>query len=137
MGAAHPLTGVTVLLDTHVFLWALFSPEKLSPQVLALVEAPGNVRLVSSVTASEIATKYKLGKLDVAARLLPNYHDHLKRFQAQELALTSRHSLLAGAFLSDHRDPFDRLLAAQSEVEGVPLLTKDAAFGSFPIHTIW
>lgn len=135
MGAPHPL--IRVLLDTHVLLWALFSPEKLSSQVVEIIEDPANVRLVSSVTAFEISTKYKLGKLAVAARLLPNYHDHLKHFQALELALTSRHSLLAGTFLSEHRDPFDRLLAAQSEIEGVPLITKDSAFKSFPIHTIW
>ncbi len=70
MGAPDRL--IRVLLDTHVLLWALFSPEKLSSQVVEIIENPANIRLVSSVTAFEISTKYRLGKLDVAARLSPS-----------------------------------------------------------------
>ncbi len=128
---------IRVLLDTHALLWAWVSPEKLSPKAVKIIRDPANRRLVSTVTAFEIATKFKIGKLDVEPTLVHCYADHLVRFMAEELPLLSRHGLAAGMYPSQHRDPFDRLLAAQSELEGIPLLTRDACFQEFPVQTIW
>ena len=128
---------VRVLLDTHVLLWSIFEPEKLSVRARSAVEDINNVRLVSAASAWEIATKLRLGKLEMARVLVESYSDHLATLQATELAITSRHSLVAGQFQQDHRDPFDRILAAQALLEGVPLITADPAFAQFPISVLW
>lgn len=128
---------IRVLLDTHVLLWAWVSPEKLSPEAMRIIKNPANRRFVSAVTAFEIATKFKSGKLDIESALVYGYSDHLSRFMAEELPLLSRHGLAAGRYASHHRDPFDRLLAAQSDLEGIPLITRDACFQEFPVQTIW
>ncbi len=128
---------VRVLLDTHVLLWSIFEPEKLSVRARSAVEDINNVRLVSAASAWEIATKLRLGKLEMARVLVESYPDHLATLQATELAITSRHSLVAGQFQQDHRDPFDRILAAQALLEGVPLITADPAFAQFPISVLW
>lgn len=126
-----------LLLDTHVLLWALFEPHKLPDSLRALLARPDNVRLVSAATAWEIATKYRLGRLPHALPLVQSYSDHLARFQATELPVGSRHALVAGGFSQAHRDPFDRILAAQSLLEGVPLVTADPAFQAFPAQVLW
>lgn len=125
------------LLDTHVLLWSLYEPARLSDAARAAIENIKNVRLISAVTAWEISTKIRLGKLEVARSLFDSYQDHLVTFQATELPISSRHSLLAGSFDQSHRDPFDRLLAAQALLEGVPLITADAALTHFPISILW
>ncbi len=125
------------LLDTHVLLWSLYEPHRLSRSARKIIENPGNVRLISAATAWEIATKLRLGKLDMARGLFESYQDHLATFQASELMISSRHSLLAGSFDCPHRDPFDRLLAAQSLLEGIPLVTADPALAQFPIAIHW
>lgn len=126
-----------VLLDTHALLWALVSPEKLSRVARDILREPTNVRLVSAVSAYEISYKFRLGKLDIEPSLTTNYLDHLHRFLATELPVSSQHSLLAGNFPWPHRDPFDRLLAAQSLLEGIPLLSADRAFDGIGIQLLW
>ncbi|MBX3169083.1 MAG: type II toxin-antitoxin system VapC family toxin [Candidatus Eremiobacteraeota bacterium] len=126
-----------LLLDTHALLWAWTEPAKLSETARALIQEPSNTRWVSPVTGFEISQKYRLGKLQVEPGLVSNYTDHLRTFQAEELPLLSKHALYAGGLPGEHRDPFDRLLAAQSLLEGVPLLTADPAFLGFGVQTIW
>jgi PIN domain nuclease of toxin-antitoxin system len=126
-----------VLLDTHVFVWAVASPRRLSGSVQAVIEDTATTVLVSSVSAWEIATKHRLGSLPEAGVILRDYHGHLATFLAEDLSITARHALTAGAFQQGHRDPFDRLLAAQALVEGVPLVTNDPAFAGFPVATLW
>ena len=128
---------IKILLDTHALLWAWTSPLKLSDRARELILNPVNERWISAVTAFEVSQKYRLGKLEVEPSLVLSYPDHLRTFQAQELPITSKHALCAGSFPSEHRDPFDRLLAAQSLLEGLPLVTADPAFSSFAIQTIW
>ena len=125
------------MLDTHALLWAWTSPGRLSDNARELILNPANERWVSPVTAFEISQKYRLGKLQVEPSLVGNYSDHLRSFQAQELPLLTKHALCAGSFPSDHRDPFDRLLAAQSLLESIPLLTADPALENFGIQTLW
>jgi PIN domain nuclease of toxin-antitoxin system len=125
------------LLDTHTLLWAWLSPEKLSSKVREWLENPSNERLVSVVSAMEIATKYRIGKLDVEASLVYDFKEHLDSILAKELPILTPHAILAGSFKAAHRDPFDRTLAAQSQIEGLPLLTLDPAFSQFPIQVFW
>ena len=129
--------GISVLLDTHVLLWALLSPEHLSSKARHLIEDSNTHLIVSSVSAWEIATKYRIGRLPEATALVQAYKKHLTTLQASELTISTEHALLAGQFHVDHRDPFDRMLAAQSQIEGVSLVTSDHAFDAFEISTVW
>lgn len=126
-----------VLLDTHVVLWSLVSPNKLSRRARSLIEDPKNARVVSAASAWEIATKFRLGKLAEAEDIVRNYAEHLKTLLAEELSVTSGHALTAGLWDTPHRDPFDRLLAAQSLIEGIAIVTNDAAMGTFAVQRIW
>ncbi len=126
-----------LLLDTHTFLWAVADPGQLPAPVRALLEDSDNELLVSAASAWEIATKHRLGKLDGAALLVDNYAQAITGLAATELAVTSAHALKAGSYPQPHRDPFDRMLAAQAEIEGVPLLSRDPALHAFGVEVLW
>src|ERR1051326_4331856 len=127
-----------ILLDTHALLWALAAPEQLSPHGAALLRDASNPILVSAASAWEIATKHRLGKLPGAEAIIGGYSAHLRTLRAEALPIRAEHALKAGSFDVEHRDPFDRVLAAQAILEGVPLLTNDRAFRLFTdVETIW
>lgn len=117
--------GVRFLLDTHVFLWLLGTPELVPAEVRKDLASPGNELLVSAVSAMEVATKVRLGKLETARHLVPTWSARVQDLRAQELPVSTEHALLAGSLDWSHRDPFDRLLVAQGLVENVTLVTDD------------
>lgn len=125
------------LLDTHMLLWCLSDPAQLPQPVHAAIVNPASSLWVSAVSAWEISTKYRLGKLPQAEGLLQHYPQYLKRLQADELPITSAHALQTARFSSPHRDPFDRMLAAQSHCEGLTLISKDPVFKAFEIPLLW
>lgn len=130
--------GMSILLDTHVVIWAFASPARLSLVARSLLEDPETDVLVSAASAWEIATKYRLGKLPGAERIVTGYLAHLTTLRARELPMTAAHALAAGLFDVAHRDPFDRMLAAQARAEGLSLVTADPAMALFPgIATCW
>jgi PIN domain nuclease of toxin-antitoxin system len=116
---------VRFLLDTHVFLWLLGTPERVPEALRSDLAQPDNELLVSAASAMEVATKVRLGKLDSARHLLATWSARLQDLRAQELAVSTEHALLAGSLEWLHRDPFDRLLVAQGLVENVTLVTSD------------
>lgn len=123
--------GMRRLLDTHVLLWLVSTPERVpEPLRTELIEQPEAV-LVSAASAFEIATKHRIGKLDASA-LLDRWDDELRAAGLGSLAITARHALVAGRLDWDHRDPFDRLLAAQAMDEELELVTVDPAFLDVP-----
>lgn len=127
-----------LLLDTHALLGALAEPRRLSSQAAALIRAPANAVFVSAASAWEIATKHRLGRMPHAGPILAAFAEHLAMLRAEELPVRSIHALLAGSLKVNHRDPFDRMLAAQALIEGIPLLTDDPAFALFPdVQTVW
>lgn len=126
-----------VLLDTHAFLWAVLEPEKLSRKARKLLQDPETEIVLSSVSALEIATKYRLGRLSQAQSVVQGYEKAVNGLQAVELGVSRAHAMKAGLWEMAHRDPFDRLLAAQAHLEGLPLLTNDRALAQFPIQTLW
>lgn len=123
--------GVTFLLDTHVFLWLLGQPERIDAGVRATLAARDNTLLVSAASALEVATKVRIGKLS-APGLLESWDSRVAEMAAVELDVTSRHATLAGSLAWDHRDPFDRLLAAQAILENATLVTIDRHLLALP-----
>lgn len=126
------------LLDTHALLWSLAEPKRLSRKARSLVADPQTEIVVSAASAWEIATKHRLGKLPQAASLILSYREQLGRLCAHELPVTSWHALTAGSLSWGHRDPFDRMLAAQSVLESLPLVSADTAFDDCAgVRRIW
>lgn len=116
----------TFLLDTHVLLWLLSDPERLSDEATSILGDPRHRLLVSAVSGMEISTKTRLGKLD-GQPVLTAWRHAVASIGAQELAVTGEHGVLAGSMRWEHRDPFDRLLVAQAVLEPATLVTRDAA----------
>ena len=125
------------LLDTHVLLWWLFADKRLSRRANAVLRNPEHRIAVSSVSAWEIAIKHRSGRLDSAAPLVRDFSGWLGQAGFVELAITSAHAVRAGTWDVQHRDPFDRMLAAQSVAEAMRLVSRDPAFADFGIETVW
>ena len=120
-----------LLLDTHLLLWAAMQPDRLSPTALELLNHPDNELLFSAASLWEIAIKSGLGRSDFQMEprvlrrgLLDNGYD--------ELAITSEHAVAVDTLPPIHKDPFDRLLVAQAQVEGITLLTSDPWVAKYP-----
>jgi PIN domain nuclease of toxin-antitoxin system len=120
-----------LLLDTHLLLWAAGQPHRLSSKARALLDDPDHELLFSAASLWEIAIKRRLGRDDfrVDPRLLRR---GLLDNGYQELAITSEHALATDTLPLHHKDPFDRILIAQSLVEGIMLLTVDPIVAKYP-----
>lgn len=125
------------LLDTHTFLWWIMAHSSLSQRAKSVIEDPDALRCVSAVTAFEIANKFRIGKLDFAREIVENFEAVLDDGGFQRLDISPSHALLAGQMPGNHKDPFDRLLAAQSKLESLTLVTADQAFEGFDIRCLW
>lgn len=127
-----------VLLDTHALLWALTDPDRLAPHALAIVGSRRTDVVVSAASAWEISTKHRLGKLPQGDAIVAGWTRAIARLGGRELGISAEHALLAGRLDWAHRDPFDRVLAAQSMLEGLPLVTMDRAFVGLPgLRLLW
>lgn len=137
MGGVSPSLR-SAMVDTHVLLWMLTDPGRLSAPAAQLLTNREMRLCVSAASAWEIATKHRRGKLPQAEVLMSGYARHLDRLAVGQLAITSEHALLEGAMEWPHRDPFDRMIAAQCMIESLPLVTADRAFESVSgIRLIW
>ena len=119
---------VGYLLDTHTFLWAIRGSIKLSATVVEIIENIDIDIYVSAVSAYEIMNKYRIGKLSEFDDIANNYFELIEEFGINSLPINERHSHLAGEFEWAHRDPFDRMLAAQAAIENLTLITNDPVF---------
>ena len=128
---------MTFLLDTHALLFWLYEDRRLSSVARGVIGDPSNRILISSASAWEIATKHRLGKLRGADTLVRDIGEWVARAGFEELPITIAHAQRAGGWPQPHRDPFDRMLAAQSAEEQVPLVTSDAALRAFGISLLW
>lgn len=128
---------MNVLLDTHALLWWLFADRRLSSRAKAVLRDSQNQVSVSSASAWEIATKYRLGRLDSARPLVDDFSTLMRKAGFSELPMTSAHAIRAGNWDVEHRDPFDRMLAAQSSIEDLRLVTRDPVFADFGLEPIW
>ncbi|MFW5688386.1 MAG: type II toxin-antitoxin system VapC family toxin, partial [Spirochaetota bacterium] len=129
--------GVTILLDTHVLLWWWSEPHHLSARLVALLKDPANEVVVSAASAWEIATKHRIGKYPAGARIIVEWHDRLARDGFRDLPIACAHALRAGSLPGPHRDPFDRMLAAQGIMEGLPVASNDRALSELGAERVW
>jgi len=120
-----------LLLDTHLLLWAAGNPDRLPDAARGLLEDPQNEPIFSAASLWEVAVKHGLGRADfrVDARLLRR---GLLDNGYGELPITSEHAVALDSLPSIHKDPFDRILIAQSMVEGITLLTADPLVAQYP-----
>ena len=126
-----------VLLDTCTLIWATLSPTSLSGEVHQIIADESNVILVSAASAWEIATKVRLGKLPGAEKLERDYLDVMEDAGYTHLSIDAESALRAGRLPADHRDPFDRMIAAQALGLDIPILSPDPLLDSFGTRRIW
>lgn len=127
-----------LLLDTHALLWWWLDDPQLSAKARGAIHQVENDVWVSAASAWEVATKLRLAKLPGwPANLCANWSELLRADGFQSLAITTAHALAAGQLTDPHRDPFDRMLAAQARMEEATLVTRDPAFASMGCHLLW
>ena len=126
-----------ILLDSHALVWFLTGNSNLSSAAREAILAGDATVCVSAASAWEIATKVRAGKWSDAEEIALHFERVLIAHDFSPLAVTVEHGRLAGFLPGAHRDPFDRMLAAQAITEDVPLVTVDPAFKAFDVHVLW
>jgi PIN domain nuclease of toxin-antitoxin system len=126
-----------VLLDTCTVIWATVSPTSLSREARETISDEGNMILVSAASAWEIATKVRLGKLPGVEKLERDYLDVMDDAGYTQLDIDTESALRAGRMVAEHRDPFDRMIAAQALGQDIPILSPDALLDQFGVRRIW
>lgn len=126
-----------LLLDTHTFLWAVSDPDRLSPQAAELIADEANEVRLSVASVWEIAIKYSLGKLKLPSSPATFVPQCLVATDIAPLPVELSHALAAAALPSHHRDPFDRLLIAQSQIERMPLISADRNLAPYDVKILW
>jgi PIN domain nuclease of toxin-antitoxin system len=128
---------VRALLDTHTFLWWVLDVPRLSAESRTILEDGANELLFSAASAFEIALKARSGRLTLPESPEAYVPDRLIANSFTRLAIDLGHALRAGTLPWIHRDPFDRLLIAQAQMEGLPILTADPVISRYDVETIW
>ena len=126
-----------VLLDTHALLWVAFRKDQLSSRARHLIQTQRNEIFVSAASAWEISTKYRLGKLPLAQALVDDFVSVIRSAGYLPLPISLEHALRAGRLTPEHKDPFDRMLAAQSIHEDLALISNDERLDIFGIRREW
>ena len=124
------------LLDTHVWMWLLESPQRVRAPVRELLEQADEL-VLSVASIWELGIKLKLGKVTLRKELEATCDEIFREAGARELAITSAHALAASVLPPLHRDPFDRMLIAQATSEGLVLVTADAAIRQYGTVIEW
>jgi len=128
---------VRLLVDTHALLWWLTDDDSISLAARRCIGRYGNIVLVSAASAWEIATKVRLGRLPGAEGLAADFSAVLARERFEQLPISADHGIRAGLMPGPHRDPFDRMLAAQCLAESLPLVSNDSAFDAYGVRRLW
>ncbi len=126
-----------LLLDTHTLLWWRDNPAELSATALAALRDPNNTFLISLVTLWELQIKIGLNKLSIGVSLPEMVRQEVEVNGMELLPITTDHIYALSSLPHHHRDPFDRLLIAQAQVEGATLVTKDHLIALYSVATIW
>jgi PIN domain nuclease of toxin-antitoxin system len=128
---------VRLLLDTHVLLWAVDDPISLSPTAATLLQDPANDLLVSAATIWETAIKVGLGNLTLSQPYLAWMTQALADLGATILPITVEYADAQAALTLYHRDPFDRLMIAQTFVERISVVSDDSQFDAYDVSRLW
>jgi PIN domain nuclease of toxin-antitoxin system len=128
---------VKLLIDTHVLIWVILNPEKLSSSVTRLFSDRKNDIYLSLVSIWEIQIKQQLGKLNFDLPLAELIESQQKVNDLKLLSITPEHIYALESLPHHHRDPFDRLLISQALYENMPILSVDIAFDAYPVQRIW
>jgi len=125
------------LLDTHTLLWCFNASPSLSPRARRLISDGSNEILVSAASAWEIATKVRLGKLPGGEELIDELDRYLAQLRCDALPISIDHAVRAGSLPGEHRDPFDRMLIAQAQIESLKIISNDRIFDTYHIERVW
>jgi PIN domain nuclease of toxin-antitoxin system len=126
-----------VLVDTHTLLWWIFDDRRISPAAQQILEDRESRRFVSYASLWEIAIKVNLGKLDTSGMTVDEIALLLQKLGFSLLPIHLEDISRLANLARLHRDPFDRMLIAQAQELGIPLLTNDAKIKQYPVKTIW
>lgn len=125
-----------LLLDTHCWLWLNEDPERISPVTRQRLESVRNELLLSAASAWEIAIKSSAGKLRLPARVEEYVPSRMRLTGTNPLSIIAAHALRVFELPLHHRDPFDRLLIAQAQLERIPIVTADPQFQPYEVDLI-
>ena len=126
-----------ILIDTPCWLWMQVEPEKLGSRARAAIQDQGNELYLSAASAWEIALKHTLGRLNLPMTPAEYVPSRMARTDTKPLPVSAEHALRVAALPMLHRDPIDRLLVAQCQVDGLHLLTAERQFRAYAINVIW
>lgn len=136
LGRSKEASKLRLLLDTHVFLWLKSEPERIAAPALTALEDADNELYLSVVSGWEIAIEYALGKLRLPANPPVYVPARIERAGFHELDVTMTHALAVSGLPAHHDDPFDRLLIAQAQIEGMTLVTADPRFAQYSVKSL-
>jgi PIN domain nuclease of toxin-antitoxin system len=128
---------VRLLLDTHALLWWYSDDPALPKSCRKLIAQSDSSVFVSAVSAWEISTKFRLGRLPTASDLVQDFGGYVDRENFLSLAVSSDHGIRAGMLPGPHRDPFDRMLIAQAEIEKLFIISNEKIFDHYGVRRIW
>jgi PIN domain nuclease of toxin-antitoxin system len=128
---------VRLLLDTHTLLWWLVADDQLSTAARSAIEDYDNPVYVSAASAWEVATKHRLGKLPEIGRLANDFASVVAQQGFLALDITLEQGQRAGALPGKHKDPFDRMLIAQSQVQNLVLVSNEIVFDYYGVSRLW
>ncbi len=126
-----------ILLDTHVVMWAVDEPEKLSMTAREQIEDRANELLLSAATVWEMSIKYGNEKLKLSAPFRDWIAQASRELDLRNLGISVEHCDAQTRLVKHHKDPFDRLLIAQAVAENIPVVSADVAFDAYPVRRVW
>ncbi len=125
------------MLDTHTWLWWITEPERVPRRASSVIESGDNEVLISVASSWEIAIKYAIGKLKLPEPPEEFVPRRLARDGIGTLHIEHRHALHVASLPLHHHDPFDRILIAQAQLEGIPIITADPKFSAYEVEVMW
>jgi len=125
------------LLDTHALLWWLSDDPALTRAARNIIAETKNTLIVSAASAWEMAIKVRLGTLPTATDLVADFSGQVEREGFQLLAISAEHGIRAGLLSGPLKDPFDRMLIAQSQAENIPVISNESLFDNYGVTRLW